>query len=129
MEWSDDLMLDVILTTGGTGFSARDVTPEATRSVIEKEATGLAIAMLTGSLKMTPLTMLSRPVCGIRRRTLIINLPGSRKGSKDCFLVVKPCLSHAVHLLRENQNTVRATHARMEEHTVSQSDSETQLTS
>ncbi|PIK48671.1 hypothetical protein BSL78_14483 [Apostichopus japonicus] len=60
MEWSDDLMLDVILTTGGTGFSARDVTPEATRSVIEKEATGLAIAMLTGSLKMTPLTMLSR---------------------------------------------------------------------
>jgi len=75
--WADRRDVDLILVTGGTGFAPRDVTPEATRSVIEREAPGLAEAMRAASLKTTPHAMLSRAVCGIRRRTLIINLPGS----------------------------------------------------
>ena len=77
--------MDVILTTGGTGFSPRDVTPEATRAVIEREAPGLAEAMRAASLKITPHAMLSRIVTGIRKRTLIINLPGSPKGRSGKF--------------------------------------------
>ncbi|MCU1291000.1 MAG: molybdenum cofactor synthesis domain protein, partial [Acidobacteria bacterium] len=77
--------VNLILTTGGTGFSARDNTPEATRAVIEKEAQGLAEAMRYETLKKTPTAMLSRGVCGIRGNTLIINLPGSPKGARECF--------------------------------------------
>ena len=94
--------VDVILTTGGTGFSPRDVTPEATRAVIEREAPGLAEAMRAASLKVTPHAMLSRIVTGIRRQTLIINLPGSPKGAVENLQVILPVLPHAVQLLRED---------------------------
>lgn len=98
--WSDSGELDVILTTGGTGFSARDVTPEATRAVIEREAPGLAEAMRSASLRVTPHAMLSRIVTGIRKKTLIINLPGSPKGAVENLQVVIPVLPHAVQLLQ-----------------------------
>lgn len=91
--------VNLIVTTGGTGFSERDNTPEATRAVIEKEAQGLAEAMRFETLKNTPFAMLSRGVCGIRNQTLIINLPGSPKGARECFDVIKPVLQHAVNLL------------------------------
>ena len=77
--WADEVGLDLIVTTGGTGFGPRDVTPEATKAVIEREAPGLAEAMRAEGLKATPHAMLSRAVCGIRGRTLIVNLPGSPK--------------------------------------------------
>ena len=101
-EWADSGDLDVILTTGGTGFSPRDVTPEATRAVIEREAPGLAEAMRAFSLEITPHAMLSRIVTGIRKKTLIINLPGSPKGAVENLQVVMPVLSHAVQLLQED---------------------------
>jgi len=94
--------LDVILTTGGTGFAPRDVTPEATRSVIEREAPGLAEAIRAESLKVTKHAMLSRAVAGIRGRTLILNLPGSPKGAVESLQVVADVLEHAVKLLRED---------------------------
>src|SRR5512141_764008 len=81
--WADSGEMDIILTTGGTGFSPRDVTPEATRAVIDREAPGLAEAMRAASLKITPHAMLSRVVTGIRKRTLIINLPGIPKGAVE----------------------------------------------
>ena len=101
-EWADSGEMDVILTTGGTGFSPRDVTPEATRAVIEREAPGLAEAMRASSLKITPHAMLSRIVTGIRKRTLIVNLPGSPKGAVENLQVIVPVLEHAVQLLRED---------------------------
>ncbi len=94
--------VNLIVTTGGTGFSERDNTPEATRAVIEKEAPGLAEAMRAETLKNTPFAMLSRGVCGIRNRTFIINLPGSPKAVRECFDVIKPVLHHAVDLLEGN---------------------------
>lgn len=90
---------NLIITTGGTGFSQRDNTPEATRAVIEKEAQGLAETMRLKSLEKTPMAMLSRAVCGIRGKCLIINFPGSPKAVRECFEVVKPVLQHAVNLL------------------------------
>lgn len=101
-QWSDSGEVDVILTTGGTGFSPRDVTPEATRAVIEREAPGLAEAMRAASLKITPHAMLSRIVAGIRKQTLIVNLPGSPKGAVENLQVILPVLPHAVQLLRED---------------------------
>lgn len=100
--WADSSRFDVILTTGGTGFALRDVTPEATRAVIEREAPGLAEAMRLDSLKKTPHAMLSRGVAGIRRRTLIINLPGSPKGAVENLQTVIPVLPHAVQLLQDD---------------------------
>lgn len=100
--WADSGDMDVILTTGGTGFSPRDVTPEATRAIIERETPGLAEAMRAASLRITPHAMLSRIVAGIRRKTLIINLPGSPKGAVENLQVVVPVLPHAVQLLRED---------------------------
>lgn len=90
----------VILTTGGTGLTPDDVTPEATRAVIEREAPGLAEAMRAESLKHTPMGMLSRGVCGVAGRTLIINFPGSPKAIRQLFGVVEPVLGHAVATLR-----------------------------
>jgi len=91
--------VNLIITTGGTGFAKRDNTPEATRAVIEKEANGLAEAMRYETAKINPKAILSRGVCGIRNNTLIINLPGSPKGVTECFEVLKPVLNHAVNLL------------------------------
>lgn len=102
IDWVDGNEFDIILTTGGTGFSPRDVTPEATRSVIEREAPGLAEAMRAASLKITPHAMLSRVVTGIRKKTLIINLPGSPKGAVENLQVIMPVLPHAVQLLQED---------------------------
>jgi len=91
--------INLIITTGGTGFSPRDNTPEATRAVIERDAPGLSEAMRIETLKQTPLAMISRGVSGIRNGTLIINLPGSPKGVRQSFAVIKPVLAHAVALL------------------------------
>jgi len=102
VEWADSGELDVILTTGGTGFAPRDVTPEATRAVIEREAPGLAEAMRAESLKITPHAMLSRIVTGIRKRTLIVNLPGSPKGAVENLQAILQVLPHAVQLLRDD---------------------------
>jgi molybdenum cofactor synthesis domain-containing protein len=102
IEWVDSGKMDVILTTGGTGFSPRDVTPEATRAVIDREAPGLAEAMRAASLKITPHAMLSRIVTGIRKKILIINLPGSPKGAVENLQVVLPMLEHAIKLLQES---------------------------
>ena len=100
--WSDTHGLDLILTTGGTGFAPRDVTPEATRSVMEREAPGLVFAMLQASLPITPHAMLSRAAAGIRGRTLIINLPGSPKAVRENLESILPALPHAVALLSES---------------------------
>jgi len=102
VEWVDSGDLDVILTTGGTGFAPRDVTPEATRAVIDREAPGLAEAMRAASLKITPHAILSRVVTGIRKKTLIVNLPGSPKGAVENLQVIVPVLPHAVQLLRDD---------------------------
>ena len=96
--------VNLIMTTGGTGFAERDNTPEATRAVIEKEAPGIAEAMRYETIKKTPMAMLSRGVCGIRNNTLIINLPGSPKGVGECFEIIKPVLQHAVNLLMGETN-------------------------
>ncbi|HQU35355.1 MAG: Molybdopterin adenylyltransferase [Anaerolineales bacterium] len=101
-QWADSGEFDVILTTGGSGFAPRDVTPEATRAVIEREAPGLAEAMRAASLKSTPHAMLSRSVAGIRKRSVIINLPGSPKGAVENLEAVIPALPHAVQLLQDN---------------------------
>ncbi len=99
--WCNSGEMDVMLITGGTGFAPRDVTPEATRQAMEREAPGLAEAMRAESLKVTPHAMLSRGVCGIRKKTVIINLPGSPKAAVENLQVALPVLGHAVELLQE----------------------------
>ena len=99
-EYADELHLDLILTTGGTGFSPRDVTPEATREVVERLAPGIPEAMRLESLKLTPKAMLSRAVAGIRGRTLIINLPGSPKAVRECLQVIMAALPHGIEIMR-----------------------------
>jgi molybdenum cofactor synthesis domain-containing protein len=98
-DFADRADVNLIITTGGTGFSPRDNTPEATLAVIERAAPGLAEAMRMETLKHTPMAMISRGVCGIRSGTLIINLPGSPKGVRESFAIIKPVLSHAMRLL------------------------------
>ena len=93
--------VNLIFTTGGTGFAPRDNTPEATRDVIEREAPGLAELMRLRSLDSTPLAPLSRAVCGIRGRTLIVNLPGSRRGAVENFTAIRSAIPHAVGLLSD----------------------------
>lgn len=97
--WSDE-GLDLVLTTGGTGFSPRDWTPEATRSVIEREAPGLAEAMRRAGADKTPTAILSRAVAGIRKATLIVNLPGSEKAVRESLAAILPVLPHAVGILK-----------------------------
>jgi molybdopterin adenylyltransferase len=101
VEWADAGEMDVILTTGGTGFSPRDTTPEATQAVIQRPTPGLTEAMRSAGLRITPHAMLSRAISGIRARTLIVNLPGSPKGAIENLAVLLPILPHAVQLLRD----------------------------
>lgn len=101
-DWCDSGVVDLILTTGGTGFAPRDITPEATQGVIERPAPGLAEAMRRASLEITPHAMLSRAVAGIRGRTLIVNLPGSPKGALENLELILPVIPHAVELLQES---------------------------
>jgi len=98
-KYADQPDVNLIITTGGTGFAPRDNTPEATLKVIEREAPGLAEAMRMETLKQTPMAMISRGVCGIRSNTLIVNLPGSPKAVSESFAVIAPVLKHAIALL------------------------------
>src|SRR5438552_18851241 len=97
--YADLKHVNLIVTTGGTGLAPRDNTPEATLAVIERAAPGLAEAMRMETLKQTPMAMISRGVCGIRSGALIVNLPGSPKGVRESFAVIKPVLNHAIALL------------------------------
>src|SRR5690348_507201 len=98
-EFADRDDVNLIVTTGGTGLGPRDNTPEATKRVIEREVPGIAEAIRAESLKVTPMAMISRAVCGVRNATLIINLPGSPKAVRESFAVIEPVLSHAVDLI------------------------------
>ena len=100
IRWADLDQVDLVVTTGGTGLSPNDVTPEACLSVIEKEVPGLPEAIRSRTLEKTPMAMLSRSVAGIRGRTLIVTLPGSPRGVRECLEVIKPALPHALKLLR-----------------------------
>jgi len=97
--YADIPEVNLVITTGGTGLSPRDNTPEATRAVIEREVPGIAEAMRAESLKKTPTAMLSRGVCGVRSGALVVNLPGSPAAVRECFAVIRPVLAHAVALL------------------------------
>lgn len=97
---SDSCTIDLILTTGGTGVAPRDVTPEATLSVIDRELPGMAEAMRSESLRKTPHAMISRAVAGVRKQTLIINLPGSPRAVRENLAVVLPALSHAIEKIK-----------------------------
>lgn len=99
-EWADDLQLDLILTTGGTGFSLRDVTPEATLTVADRLVPGIAEVMRSESLKVTPKAMLSRAIAVLRKRTLIINMPGSPKAVTECWAAIAPALPHGIQILK-----------------------------
>ncbi len=103
VEYADELGLDIIITTGGTGVSPRDVTPDATLEVIDKEIPGMAEVMRFESLKKTPRAMISRAVVGLRGCTLIINLPGSPKGVRENLLAILPAISHAVEKIKGDQ--------------------------
>ncbi|VEN63111.1 unnamed protein product [Callosobruchus maculatus] len=112
--------IDVVFTTGGTGFSPRDVTPEATREVIEKEAPGLATAMMFRSLAKTEMAMLSRAVCGVASKTLIVNLPGSPKGALECLDFIKEAIPHAVNCINDRKEEVAREHITISQQPVAQ---------
>ena len=98
-EWADEGKVDIILTTGGTGLSPRDVTPEATLSIVDKLVPGLTEAMRAKTFDITPFAILSRAVAGVRGKCLIINLPGSPKAVRECLEIISPTLTHAVEIL------------------------------
>jgi molybdenum cofactor synthesis domain-containing protein len=99
-QWADEGSLDVIITTGGTGLGPRDVTPEATLSIVDKVVPGLAEMMRAQSFSITPFSLLSRAVAGVRKKCLIINLPGSPKGVKECLEIILPLIPHAVEVIK-----------------------------
>lgn len=103
-DWSQTGDIDLILTTGGTGVAPRDNTPEATRAIIEKEVPGIAESIRAASLKITPHAMISRGVCGIRRKTLIVNLPGSPKAAVESLDVFASIVVHAIELLQDDRH-------------------------
>lgn len=102
--WADDLDIDLIVSTGGTGLSPTDVTPEACLAVVEKQIPGLCEAMRAETLEKTPMAMISRSVAGIRGNTLIVTLPGSPKAVRECIEVINPVLPHSLELLRGKSN-------------------------
>lgn len=110
MNYVEDLKLNLILTTGGTGFSRRDVTPEATRRVIIREAPQLTLAMALVSFQKTNFAALSRAVCGIRNDSLIVNMPGSKKAIEECFDAIKGVIPHAIDLITGENKGVTFTH-------------------
>jgi molybdenum cofactor synthesis domain-containing protein len=110
MRLADTVHCELIITTGGTGLSPRDTTPEATKQVIDKELSGMEEAIRQDSVQRTPFAMLSRGVVGVRGQTLILNFPGSPKAVKECFAVVEPVLAHAVKLLRDENPYTDADH-------------------
>ena len=99
-EWADEGNVDIILTTGGTGLGPRDVTPEATLSIVDKVVPGFTEAMRTQAFNVTPFAILSRAVAGVRGKCLIINLPGSPKAVRECLEIISPTLPHAVEILK-----------------------------
>jgi molybdenum cofactor synthesis domain-containing protein len=107
--WADAGGTDLILTTGGTGLTPRDVTPEATRAVLQREAPGIAEALRADSIAKTPHGLLSRGVAGVVGRTLVVNLPGSTGGCRDGYAVLRPALGHAVELLADEPTRHRQT--------------------
>ncbi|MDO0822425.1 molybdopterin adenylyltransferase [Desulfosporosinus nitroreducens] len=107
--WADELSLDLILTTGGTGFSMRDVTPEATLAVADRMVPGIAEVMRMESLKVTPKAMLSRAIAVLRKRTLIINMPGSPKAVRECFAAIAPAIPHGIQILKGEANECAST--------------------
>lgn len=115
-KWSDELNLDLILTTGGTGLSPRDFTPEATISVCERLVQGIPEAMRYYSLQITPKAMLSRSVAGIRGKTLIINLPGSPKAAKENLEAILPVLDHGLEILLGSGSAECGESVNMEKH-------------
>ena len=99
-DWADGGEVDVVLTTGGTGLGQRDVTPEATLSIVDKVVPGFAEAMRAETFGVTPFAILSRAVAGVRGKCLIINLPGSPKGVRECLRVIMPVIPHAVAIVK-----------------------------
>jgi molybdopterin adenylyltransferase len=111
IEWSDE-GLDLILTTGGTGFSPRDWTPEATKAVLERETPGIAEAIRRAGMEKTPTAMLSRAAAGIRKRTLIVNLPGSEKAVRESLEAILPALPHGIEVLKGTASECATPHRR-----------------
>ena len=105
IQWCDELSPDIIFTTGGTGFAPRDITPEATENVIERKTPGISEYIRLKSLQITPHAMLSRGIAGIRKKTLIINLPGSPKAALESIDFILPALPHAVELIHDDPNS------------------------
>ncbi|MDI6641008.1 MAG: MogA/MoaB family molybdenum cofactor biosynthesis protein, partial [Elusimicrobiota bacterium] len=99
IDWSDNDKLDLIFTTGGTGIAPRDKTPEATKEIVFFEVPGIAEIIRYEGYKKTPFAVLSRGICGVRRKTLIINLPGSEQAVKECLEIIAPIIPHAIELL------------------------------